>query len=333
MTRRILSGIQPTGNMHIGNYLGAIVNWVDMQNSGLFESFFCIVDLHAMTTRPHPSELRQAVRETAAAFIASGIDPEKSTIFVQSHCPAHAELNWILACHAQIGWLNRMTQFKEKMGKNRDSAGFGLYAYPVLMAADILAYKATDVPVGEDQKQHIEFCRDLAGAFNQFYETDYFPLPEPHILNTAARIMSLRDGTKKMSKSELSDYSRINLTDDEDTIAQKIRKAKTDSGLLPESIANLKNRPEARNLLEIYATFDKSDLETTTSKFAGQAFSALKSDLEALTIAKLTPIRNRIKDLLAEQGELDALLKKNAERAQSFAHQHLSEIKMLTGLA
>ncbi len=248
---RIFSGIQPTGNLHLGNYLGAIRNWVELQHD--FECIFCIVDLHALTQPQDPAELRASTREVTAAYIAAGIDPERCTIFNQSMVSAHTELAWLLGCLTPLGWLNRMTQFKEKAGKNRDMAGLGLYAYPVLMAADILVYKATHVPVGEDQKQHLELARDIAGMFNRRYERDFFPLPEPQIFGAATRVMSLRDGMKKMSKSDTSDYSRINMTDDADAIALKIRRAKTDPEHLPGDVADLERRPEADNLIGIYA--------------------------------------------------------------------------------
>src|SRR6201981_1499863 len=247
---RIFSGIQPSGNLHIGNYLGAIRNWVTLQHD--YECIFCIVDLHALTLPQDPDELRQATREVTAAYIAAGIDPERCIIFNQSTVSAHAELAWLLGCLTPLGWLNRMTQFKEKAGKQREEAGLGLYAYPVLMAADIILYKATHVPVGEDQKQHIELARDIAGAFNRRYGVEYFPLPEPMMFGAATRVMSLRDGTKKMSKSDASDYSRINMTDDAEAIALKIRKAKTDPLPLPESVKDAEARPEADNLLGIY---------------------------------------------------------------------------------
>src|SRR4051794_10978450 len=256
---RIFSGIQPTGNLHLGNYLGAIRNWVALQHD--YECIFCIVDLHALTLPQNPDELRQATREVTAAYIAAGIDTGNCIIFNQSTVSAHAELSWILGCLTPLGWLNRMTQFKEKAGKQRDNAGLGLYAYPVLMAADILAYKATHVPVGEDQKQHLELARDIAGAFNRQYGREFFPLPEPQICGTATRVMSLRDGTKKMSKSDASDSSRINMTDDADAIAQKIRKAKTDPEPLPDNEKGLEGRPEAENLLSIYAALTDQSLE------------------------------------------------------------------------
>src|SRR5271156_4767789 len=264
---RIFSGIQPTGNLHLGNYLGAIRNWVELQHG--FECIFCIVDLHALTQPQDPAELRASTREVTAAYIAAGIDPEHCTIFNQSMVSAHTELAWLLGCLTPLGWLNRMTQFKEKAGKHRDMAGLGLFAYPVLMAADILAYKATHVPVGEDQKQHLELARDIAGAFNRRYGVDFFPLPEPQILGEATRVMSLRDGTKKMSKSDESDYSRINLTDDADTIALKIRKAKTDTDPLPDTLAALEKRPEADNLVTIYAALSDSTREKVLKEYAG----------------------------------------------------------------
>ena len=253
MSKKIFSGVQPTGNLHLGNYIGAIKNFVDLQNNKDNNCIFCVVDLHAITVMQDPIELKNNIRETAAAFIASGIDPKNSIIFNQSLVPAHSEGSWILGCVARMGWLNRMTQFKEKAGKDRDGAFVGLYTYPVLQAADILAYKATDVPVGEDQKQHIELCRDIAQAFNSMFEIDFFPLPEARIQKAAARIMSLRDGRKKMSKSDPSDYSRINMTDGPDAIAQKIKKAKTDPYPLPDSLDELEKRPEAQNLITIFA--------------------------------------------------------------------------------
>ncbi|HJZ17815.1 MAG TPA: tryptophan--tRNA ligase, partial [Stellaceae bacterium] len=265
---RIFSGIQPTGNLHLGNYLGAIRNWVQLQHD--YECIFCIVDLHALTQQQDPDELRQATREVTAAYIAAGIDPERCIIFNQSTVSAHAELAWLLGCLTPLGWLNRMTQFKEKAPKQRDSAGLGLYAYPVLMAADILLYKATHVPVGEDQKQHVELARDIAGAFNRRYERDFFPLPEPQIFGEATRVMSLRDGTKKMSKSDTSDYSRINMTDDADAVALKIRRAKTDPEPLPHTIAELEKRPEADNLISIYSALADTSRDAALARFAGQ---------------------------------------------------------------
>src|SRR5690348_11770296 len=274
---RIFSGIQPTGNLHLGNYLGAIRNWVVLQKD--FECIFCIVDLHALTQPQDPAELRASTREVTAAYIGAGIDPEHCTIFNQSMVSAHTELAWLLGCLTPLGWLNRMTQFKEKAGKDREMAGLGLYAYPVLMAADILAYKATHVPVGEDQKQHLELARDIAGAFNRRYECDFFPLPEPQIFGAATRVMSLRDGKKKMSKSDTSDYSRINMTDDADMIALKIRRAKTDPEPLPATIGALEKRPEADNLVGIYAALAGESREAALARFAGQNFSTFKEAL------------------------------------------------------
>src|ERR1700761_1258232 len=274
---RIFSGIQPTGNLHLGNSLGAIRNWVTLQKD--FECIFCIVDLHALTVPQDPVQLKAQTREVTAAYIASGIDPERCVIFNQSMVPGHAELAWLLSCLTPLGWLNRMTQFKEKAGKQRDEAGLGLYAYPVLMAADIILYKATHVPVGEDQKQHLELARDIAGAFNRRYECDFFPLPEPQIFGAATRVMSLRDGTKKMSKSDSSDYSRINMTDDAQAITLKIRRAKTDPLPLPSTIADLEHRPEADNLLGIYAALAGMSREVALTRFAGRNFSEFKEAL------------------------------------------------------
>src|SRR6185437_4261198 len=277
---RIFSGVQPTGNLHLGNYLGAIRNWVALQRQ--YECIFCIVDLHALTLPQDPAQLKAQTREVTAAYIASGIDPERCIIFNQSMVSGHAELAWLLSCLTPLGWLNRMTQFKEKAGKQREEAGLGLYAYPVLMAADIILYKATHVPVGEDQKQHLELSRDIAGAFNRRYGVEFFPLPEPMIFGTATRVMSLRDGTKKMSKSDTSDYSRINMTDDADAIALKIRKAKTDPQPLPETVAAAEARPEADNLVGIYAALSGVSLGEAVQRFAGWNFSDFKAELADL---------------------------------------------------
>src|SRR5438132_121759 len=280
---RIFSGIQPTGNLHLGNYLGAIRNWVALQHD--YDCIFCIVDLHALTQPQDPDELRAATREVTAAYIAAGIDPERCIIFNQSTVSAHAELAWLLGCLTPLGWLNRMTQFRDRMaGKDRNTAGLGLYAYPVLMAADILLYKATHVPVGEDQKQHLELARDIAGTFNRRYERAFFPLPEPQIFGAATRVMSLRDGTKKMSKSDSSDYSRINMTDDADVIALKIRRAKTDPEPLPASISDLERPPEADNLIGIYAALSGLTRQTALGRFAGRNFSEFKDALSELAI-------------------------------------------------
>lgn len=326
---RIFSGVQPTGNLHLGNYLGALRNWVKLQDA--HENLFCIVDLHALTTLPDPSNLRTSTREVAAAYIAAGINTDESTIFVQSAVPAHCELGWIFSCLTPLGWLNRMTQFKEKVGKNRDQASLGLYAYPVLMAADILAYKATLVPVGEDQKQHLELARDIAGTFNHRYDVDYFQLPEFLSLKVAARVMSLRDGTSKMSKSDPSDYSRIHFMDDSDTIALKIRKAKTDPDLLAESPEKMENRPEALNLLGIYAALSDISLEDACQKFAGSSFSVLKQELTDRVISVMSPIRERMIELLKDPTFLDKVLEKGAEKANEIASKNLREIKNLVG--
>src|SRR6202795_1120277 len=293
---RIFSGVQPTGNLHLGNYLGAIRNWVALQYD--FECIFCIVDLHALTQPQDPAELRDSTREVTAAYIAAGIDPERCTIFNQSMVPAHTELAWLLGCLTPLGWLNRMTQCKEKAGKQRDMAGLGLYAYPALMAADILIYKATHVPVGEDQKQHLELTRDIAIKFkNHFNAPDFFPITRPLIVGAAARVMSLRDGTKKMSKSDPSDYSRINLTDDADAIAQKIRKAKTDPEPLPSEEKGLEPRAEADNLVGIYAALGGKPKSEILSEFGGAQFSGFKSNLVDLAVTKLSPITAEMKRL------------------------------------
>ena len=327
---RIFSGIQPTGNLHLGNYLGAIRNWVAMQKD--YDCIFCIVDLHALTLPQDPKELRQATREVTAAYIAAGIDPERCIIFNQSTVHEHTELAWLLGCLTPLGWLNRMTQFKEKSGKQRDNAGLGLYAYPVLMAADILLYKATHVPVGEDQKQHVELARDIAGAFNRRYEVEFFPLPEPVIFGTATRVMSLRDGTKKMSKSDTSDYSRINMTDDADTIRQKIRKAKTDPHPMPATIAEAQTRPEAENLLSIYAALADKSLEATVAEFAGSPFSRFKETLTDLAVSVLGRIGGEMQRLLAEPEHIDRILRRSADRATAIAAPNLREVFDITGL-
>ena len=327
---RIFSGIQPTGNLHLGNYLGAIRNWVAMQHD--YECIFCIVDLHALTLPQDPDELRAATREVTAAYIAAGIDPERCVIFNQSMVSAHAELAWLLGCLTPLGWLNRMTQFKEKAGKHRDNADLGLYAYPVLMAADILAYKATHVPVGEDQKQHLELARDIAGAFNRRYERDFFPLPEPQIFGEATRVMSLRDGTKKMSKSDTSDYSRINMTDDAELIALKIRRAKTDPEPLPHTIEALETRPEADNLVSIYAALANMNREAALARFAGQNFSTFKEALSGLAVDVLGQIGGEMRRLLAEPGHIDRILRHGSERAATIAMPVLREVQEITGL-
>jgi len=327
---RIFSGIQPTGNLHLGNYLGAIRNWVALQRD--YECIFCIVDLHALTQPQDPAELRATTREVTAAYIAAGIDPEGCTIFNQSIVSAHTELAWLLGCLTPLGWLNRMTQFKEKAGKDREMAGLGLYAYPVLMAADILAYKATHVPVGEDQKQHLELARDIAGAFNRRYECDFFPLPEPQIFGAATRVMSLRDGKKKMSKSDTSDYSRINMTDDADMVALKIRRAKTDFEPRPATTDELVRRPEAENLIGIFGALSGLSREAALARFAGRNFSELKNALSAVAVEALGRIGGEMRRLTADPGYIDSILRKGAERASAIAVPVLREAQKISGL-
>jgi tryptophanyl-tRNA synthetase len=329
--QRVLSGVRPTGHIHLGNYLGAIRNWVEMAHESK-EQLFCIVDQHALTTAADSKDLSENTRTIAAAYIASGINPDKSVIFAQSHVPAHTELAWYLNCFAPLGWLNRMTQFKDKAGKNKDGANLGLYAYPVLMAADILIYKATHVPVGDDQKQHVELARDLAGVFNNHANQEIFPLPEPVIQKDTARIMSLRDGLRKMSKSDLSDYSRIHLLDDSDVIALKIRKAKTDSDPIPATPKDLVSRPEAYNLLGIYAALSGQTVEALCASFEGKTFSSVKQALTDVLITSLTPIRNKMISLLQDTQELDKILYKGAETANSLAEKNLKEVRQVLGL-
>jgi len=326
---RIFSGIQPTGNLHLGNYLGALRNWVRLQSQ--YECIYCVVDMHAITVWQNPDELRQHTREVAAAMIAAGLDPRRNILMVQSHNPDHADLAWIFNCVARIGWLNRMTQFKEKAGKHRENASVGLYAYPTLMAADILAYKGTHVPVGEDQKQHLELSRDIAQKFNTDYGRDLFPLPEPLILGAATRVMSLRDGTKKMSKSDESDYSRINMTDDADTIAQKLKKAKTDPHPLPDSIGAMEERPEAANLLGIWAALSDTAIGPTVERFAGRQFSDFKAELTDLAIAVLGPIAAEMKRLLADASAIDAILRQGGELARSLSAPVMAEVRDAVG--
>jgi len=327
---RIFSGIQSTGNLHLGNYLGAVRNWVQLQHD--YECLFCVVDMHAITVWQDPAALKASTREVAAAMIASGVDAKKHIIFNQSQVPAHAELAWIFNCVARLGWLNRMTQFKDKAGKNKENASVGLYAYPNLMAADILLYKATHVPVGEDQKQHLELARDIATKFNHDYGVeDFFPLPEPMIFGTATRVMSLKDGTKKMSKSDPSELSRIAMTDDADTIAKKIRKAKTDPEPLPEDQKSLEGRPEAANLLGIYAALSDTTLDETIAKFAGEGFGTFKQHLADLAVAKLDPIQGEMRRLMDDIGHVDGVLKDGAERARAIAEPIIAEIKETVG--
>ncbi|MBV9840740.1 MAG: tryptophan--tRNA ligase [Sphingomonadaceae bacterium] len=326
----IISGIQPTGNLHLGNYLGAIKRWVRMQDEG--DCFFFLADLHAVTVYNDPAELRANIRAMAAALIAAGVDPARATLFRQAQVPAHAELCWLLNGTARIGWLNRMTQFKEKSGKNREGASIGLYAYPVLQAADVLLYQATRVPVGEDQKQHLELARDIAAKFNTDYGVALFALPEPIIGGPAARVMSLRDGQAKMSKSDPSDQSRINLTDDADAVAAKIRKAKTDPEPLPDDPALLDGRPEARNLIGIYAALADETPAAVLAKFAGQGFGTFKPALAELTVETLRPIKDMLDRLAADPGELDRLLGLGAERAREVAAPTLAKAYEALGL-
>ncbi len=325
-SKRIISGVQPTGNLHLGNYLGAIRRWVDIQND--YQCLFFLADLHAITVAQEPEKLRSSVRETTAAYIACGIDPKKSIIFPQSAIAAHSELAWILSCKTPMGWLNRMTQFKEKAGKDKEKAPLGLYSYPVLMAADILLYKTTHVPVGEDQKQHIELARDIAGAFNREYGVEFFPLPEPVIGTEAARIMSLRDGTKKMSKSDESEYSRINLTDDADTIALKFKKAKSD---MEEGMSYASNRPEAANLLSIYAALKGISRDEALKECQNLNFSAFKGLLTEVAVAHLSPITQKMRELLAAPDYIDGILRDGAQKAGLIAEKTMDEVKDLVG--
>ena len=327
---RVVSGIQPTGNLHLGNYLGAIKNWVKMQDEG--ECLFFLADLHAITVYNDPTELSANTREMAAALIAAGIDPEKAILFNQARVPGHAELAWLLFCTARIGWLNRMTQFKEKSGKNREGASIGLYAYPVLQAADVLIYQATHVPVGDDQKQHLELARDIAAKFNTDYNVDLFTLPDPYISGPAARVMSLRDGTAKMSKSDPSDMSRINMTDDDELIVQKIRKAKTDAEPLPDSLDALDGRAEARNLVNIYAATADMAPQAVLDQYAGQGFGTFKPALADLLVATLRPIRERFVSLKSDSAAIDALLANGAERAAALGRPTVDAAYQALGL-
>ena len=331
--KRIFSGVQPTGNLHLGNYLGAIKNWVNLQND--ISSIFSIVDLHAITVPQEPLKLKSSTHEVAAAIIASGIDIDKSILFNQSSVKEHSELAWILNCVCRIGWLNRMTQFKEKAGKNKENATVGLYGYPVLMAADILLYKSTHVPVGDDQKQHIELARDIASSFNNMFtsdnEEDFFTLPEPQIIGEAKRVMSLRDGTKKMSKSDASDASRINLTDTKEEISNKIKKAKTDPHPLPSTLQELKDRPEAHNLLSIYSSLSDQTLEKVLKEFSGKGFSYFKPKLIDLAVETLNPISLEMRNLLKDTNQIDKILKNGAQKAREIAEPVLKDIKNLVG--
>lgn len=326
---RVFSGVQPSGNLTLGNYLGAIRNWVDLQNS--HESIFCVVDLHAITVWQDPDVLRAATREVAAGMIACGVDPKKSIIFNQSQVPQHAELAWIFHCVTRLGWLNRMTQFKDKAGKNKERASVGLYVYPDLMAADILLYRATHVPVGDDQKQHLELTRDIAQKFNSDYGVECFPEVEPLILGEATRVMSLRDGSMKMSKSDPSDNSRINLTDDRDTIAKKIRKARTDSEPLPETVEELDGRAEARNLVSIFAALGGKSMKEVCASYAGQGFAGFKRDLADLSVDVLGPITEEMKRLNEEKTFVDSVLRDGAQSAQELAEPVLRDVHEIVG--
>ncbi len=327
--KRIFSGVQPTGNLHLGNYLGAIRNWVRLQDE--FECLFCVVDLHAITAWQDPKELTANTREVAAAMLASGIDAERHVVFNQSQVPGHAQLAWIFNCVARLGWLNRMTQFKEKAGKNRENASVGLFAYPNLMAADILLYTATHVPVGEDQKQHLELARDIAQKFNNDFKVDLFPMVEPLIFGAAARVMSLRDGTKKMSKSDPSALSRIAMTDDADAIAKKIRKAKTDPHPLPRAPEEFDGRPEAANLMGIYAALSDTPVEDVCNRFGGQQFSTFKQHLADLAISTLGPVQEEMRRLMDDPGYVDGVLRDGAARARGLAEPVLAEVEAAVG--
>ena len=332
MKKKIFSGVQPTGNLHLGNYLGAIKNFVELNNDIKNECIFCVVDLHAITVTQDPKELKNNIRETVATFIASGIDPTKSIIFNQSQVSAHSEAAWILSCTARMGWLNRMTQFKEKAGKDKEKASIGLYSYPVLMAADILLYDTTHVPVGEDQKQHLELCRDIAQKFNNdFKVNDFFQIPEPLIQKEFSRIMSLKDGLKKMSKSELSDLSRINLTDEKDLIINKIKKAKTDPFPIPMTIEELNKRPEAKNLIGIYSSLSNLNLEKIIDQFSGKNFSEFKENLSEVLVDKISPISYEIKKLLKEKSYLDDILLEGCKKADNIASEKIKKIHEIVG--
>ena len=329
---RILSGVQPTGNLHLGNYLGAIKNFVKLQKD--YECYFMLADLHSITVFQDPKQLRENIIETAAVFLACGLDPKKNVIFCQSGVAGHSELAWIFNCVARIGWLNRMTQFKEKAGSNKEKASVGLYSYPTLMAADILLYKATHVPVGEDQKQHLELCRDIAVKFNNDFNCkDFFTLPEPIITKEVARIMSLKDGTKKMSKSDESEASRINLTDTEEDIVQKIKKAKTDNDLIPDNESKLADRPEARNLINIFSILNSSTIEKTLKKLSGKNFSELKNKLSEYLIKEIVPIGKKIKEFKKDTDAIKKILKSGSEKANIESQKTIKEVHKIVGLS
>ena len=332
MKKKIFSGVQPTGNLHLGNYLGAIKNFVSLQNEKDNECVYCVVDLHAITVKQDPKILKDNIRETTAAFLASGLDYKKSIIFNQSLVPAHSEGSWILGCIARMGWLNRMTQFKEKAGKDKEKASVGLYIYPILMAADILLYDSTHVPVGEDQKQHLELSRDIAQKFNlDFKSPNFLKAPEPLIQKNFARIMSLKDGTKKMSKSDPSDFSRINLTDKKDEIVNKIKKAKTDNLALPSDDKKLSERPEVENLLGIYSSLNNQTLQNSINEFGGKNFSEFKNKLSDLVVEKISPISNEINKLKKDNNFIDKILKDGAEKADKITSKKVNEMKKIIG--
>ena len=326
---RIFSGVQPTGDLHLGNYLGAIRNWVRLQDD--YECLFCVVDMHAITVWQEPDTLRASTREVTAALLASGIDPKRNIVFNQSQVSGHAELAWIFNCVARMGWLNRMTQFKEKAGKQKENASIGLFVYPCLMAADILLYQATHVPVGEDQKQHLELTRDIAHKFNTDFKKDIFPIVEPLIFGAGTRVMSLRDGTKKMSKSDPSDLSRINMTDGADVIAKKIRKAKSDTDILPDSKDGFIGRPEAENLMNIFAALSDTDIEEICQQYGAEQFSTFKKELADLAVAKLSPIQDEMRRIIADTEYVDSVLSQGAERAQAMAEPVLDEVRATIG--
>ena len=332
MNKKIFSGVQPTGNLHLGNYLGAIKNFVQLQNDKKNECIYCVVDIHSITAKQDPKILKKNIREPTATFIASGLDPQRSIIFNQSAVSAHAEGSWILGCVSRMGWLSRMTQFKEKAGKDKEKASVGLYVYPVLMAADILLYDATHVPVGEDQKQHLELCRDIAQKFNHDFNTpNFLKVPDPLIQKEFARIMSLKDGLKKMSKSDPSDFSRINLSDDKDLIINKIKKSKTDTLPMPGQNDDLEKRPEVLNLLGIYSSLSNQNLDKVKSEFEGKNFSLFKDNLSELLVGKIEPIGKEIKDLLKDEKYLDKILEKGREKADNLASKKITEMKTLVG--
>ena len=332
MKKKIFSGVQPTGNLHLGNYLGAIKNFVELQNEKDNECVYCVVDLHAITVKQDPNILKDNIRETTAAFLASGLDYKKSIIFNQSLVPAHSEGSWILGCIARMGWLNRMTQFKEKAGKDKEKASVGLYIYPILMAADILLYDSTHVPVGEDQKQHLELSRDIAQKFNlDFKAPNFLKAPEPLIQKNFARIMSLKDGTKKMSKSDPSDLSRINLTDKKDEIVNKIKKAKTDNSALPSDDKKLSERPEVKNLLEIYSSLNNQTLSDSINEFGGKNFSEFKQKLSDLVVEKISPISDEINKLKKDNNFIDKILEDGAEKADKITSKKVKEMKKIIG--